>query len=128
MSTEFDRVVVKFRESLLQYKVTGQPVFKQQYENAEKWLNDYVGALQTNIQRDATYIDKFAKDYENTNPDLVKFSKEIAEARKKGPVLQDVYEGEKIARSEAPIDEGSYYTKAAVVGGILAIGAVASFL
>lgn len=128
MATEFDTVLRQFRTSLLEYKVTGQSVYKQQADIAEKWLKDYINTLNQTIQRDANYIDKFAKDYEKTNPELVKFKNEIAEARKKGPELQDVYEGEKEAQEETPVDEVSYYTKAAVVGGILALGAVVSFL
>ncbi len=128
MASEFDTVLRQFKTSLLEYKVTGQSAYKQQADVSEKWLKDYLNTLNQTIQRDANYIDKFAKDYEKTNPELVKFKNEIANARKEGPVLQDTYQAEKISQEERPIDEGSYYTKAAVVGGILAIGAVVSFL
>jgi len=113
---------------MLEYKVTGQAVFKQQADRTEKWLNDYIGTLNASIERDATFIDNFAKNYATTNPDLIKYKNEIAAAREKGPELQDVYEGEKEGQEEAPIDETPYYTKAAVVGGILALAAVVSFL
>lgn len=128
MATEFDRVLAQFRSNMLEYKVTGQTVFKQQADIAEKWLNDYISTLNASIQRDATFIDKFAKNYATTNPDLVKYKDEIAKAREKGPELQDVYEGEKESQEEIPIDETPYYTKAAAVGGILALAAVVSFL
>ena len=95
---------------------------------AEKWIRDYLGTLDKTIERDATYIDKFAKEYERTNPDLMKFKNEIAEARKEGPKLQDIYKAETIAAEEVPVDESGYYTKAAAVGGILALGAIVSFL
>ena len=128
MASEFDTVLRQFRTSLLEYKVTGQSVYRQQADIAEKWLKDYLNTLHQTIQRDANYIDTFAKNYENTNPELVKFKNEIAKARKQGPELQDVYEGEKESQEEPPIDETPFYTKAAAVGGILAIGAVLSFL
>jgi hypothetical protein len=128
MASEFDTVLRQFRTSLLEYKVTGQSAYKQQAEIAEKWLKDYLATLDKSIHNDANYIDKFAKNYENTNPELVRLKKEIANARKEGPVLQDVYEGEKRAKEEAPVDESMYYTKAAAVGGILALAAVVSFL
>jgi hypothetical protein len=128
MATEFDSVLRQYRTSMLEYKVTGQAVFKQQADRAEKWLNDYIGTLNASIERDATFIDNFAKNYETTNPDLIKYKNEIAAAREKGPELQDVYEGEKEGQEETPIDETPYYTKAAVVGGILALAAVVSFL
>ena len=128
MATEFDTVLRQFRTSLLEYKVTGQSVYKQQSQIAEKWLNDYLNTLNQTIQSDGNYIDRFAKNYENTNPELVKFKNEIANARKEGPILHDVYEGEKKSQEESPVDESAYYTKAAVVGGILALAAVISFL
>jgi hypothetical protein len=128
MATEFDSVLRQYRTSMLEYKVTGQAVFKQQADRTEKWLNDYIGTLNASIERDATFIDNFAKNYATTNPDLIKYKNEIAAAREKGPELQDVYEGEKEGQEEAPIDETPYYTKAAVVGGILALAAVVSFL
>jgi hypothetical protein len=128
MASEFETVLARYKSSLVDYKVTGQAIFKQQAESAEKWLNDYIGTLNKSIQSDAKFIDRFAKEYANTNPELVKYKKEIAEARKKGPELQDIYEGEKEVYAEPPIDESLYYTKAAVVGGILAVGAVVSFL
>ena len=113
---------------MLEYKVTGQAVFKQQADRAEKWLNDYISTLNASIERDATFIDKFAKNYATTNPDIVKYKNEIAHAREKGPELQDTYEGEKESQENQPVDETPYYTKAAVVGGILALAAVVSFL
>lgn len=128
MATEFDNVLRQFRTSLLEYKVTGQSIYKQQAERSEKWIKDYLNTLNRTIQSDANYIDRFAKNYEKTNPELIKFKNEIANARKEGPVLQDVYEGEKKAQEEPPVDESAYYTKAAVVGGILALAAVVSFL
>jgi len=128
MAAEFDMVLKQFKTSMLEYKVTGQAVFKAQADVAEKWLNDYIDALNGTIQRDATFIDTFAKNYSTTNSDMMKYKEEIAEARKKGPELQDVYDGEKESQKEVPIDETPYYTKAAVVGGILALGAVVSFL
>jgi arginine utilization protein RocB len=128
MATEFDRVLAQFKANTLEYKVTGQSVFKQQADIAEKWLNDYIGTLNDSIQRDASFIDNFAKSYATANPDMMKYKEEIAEARKKGPELQDVYEGEKETQDEQPIDETPFYTKAAVVGGILALAAVVSLL
>jgi hypothetical protein len=127
MASQFDLVLSYYKRSMLEYKVSGQVVFKQQAEGYEKWLKDYVNALNESIQRDGEFINRFAKNYENTNPELKKYSEEIANARIKGPELQDVYEGEQDMNAEPPIDESLYYTKAAAVGGILALGAVLSF-
>jgi uncharacterized membrane-anchored protein YhcB (DUF1043 family) len=128
MASEFDRVLQQYKTSLLEYKVTGQSAFKTQADNAERWLNDYITTLNRTIQQDANFIDNFAKEYATTNPELVKYTREIAEIRKKGPELQDIYEGEKRSQDEQPVEESQYYTKAAAVGGILALAAVVSFL
>jgi peptidoglycan hydrolase CwlO-like protein len=128
MTSEFDSVVTRYKLSLLEYKVTGQSTYKQQAEVAEKWLNDYLKALQQSIQSDSNFIDQFAKNYEKTNPELVKFQKEIAEARKQGPELNDLYEGELKTKEQVVRDDSMYYTKAAIIGGVLALGAVLSFL
>ena len=127
MTSEFESVVTRYKLSLLEYKVTGQSTYKQQAEVAEKWLNDYLKALQQSIQSDSNFIDQFAKNYEKTNPELVKFQKEIAEARKQGPELNDLYEGELKTKEEVVRDDSIYYTKAAIIGGVLALGAVLSF-
>ena len=128
MATEFNNVLNQYKASLLEYKVTGKTAFKQQAEVAEKWLKDYITTLDQTVQRDADYIDRFAKNYEKTNPELMRYAKEIEKARTEGPKLQDAYEGEKISQEESPLNEYMYYTKAAVIGGILALGAVVSFL
>ena len=128
MASEFETVLARYKASMTDYKVSGQSASKIQAESSERWLREYINALNTSIQNDATYIDRFAKEYENTNPELVKYKEEIAKARKKGPELQDIYEGEKEVYAEPPVDEYLYYTKAAVVGGILAVGAIISIL
>ena len=128
MTTEFDSVLTRYKLSLLEYKVTGQSTYKQQAEVAEKWLNDYLKTLEQSIQSDTNFIDQFAKNYEKTNPELAKFQKEIAEARKQGPELNDLYEGELKTKEEVVRDDSMYYTKAAIIGGVLALGAVLSFL
>lgn len=128
MTTEFDSVVTRYKLSLLEYKVTGQSTYKQQAEAAEKWLNDYLKGLQQSIQSDSNFINQFAKNYEKTNPELAKFQKEIAEARKQGPELNDLYEGELKTKEQVVRDDSMYYTKAAIIGGVLALGAVLSFL
>jgi hypothetical protein len=127
MTTEFDSVVTRYKLSLLEYKVTGQSTYRQQAEVAEKWLNDYLKGLQQSIQSDSSFIDQFAKNYEQTNPELVKFQKQIADARKQGPELNDLYEGELKTKEQVIHDDSIYYTKAAIIGGVLALAAVVSF-
>ena len=127
MASEFESVLTRYKLSLLEYKVTGQTTYKQQADVAEKWLNDHLKTLQQSIQTDSNFIDNFAKNYEKTNPELTKFQKEIADARQKGPKLDDLYQGELKSKEEIARDDSMYYTKAAIIGGVLALAAVVSF-
>jgi len=127
MMTEFERILDQYKSNLLEYKVTGKSDYKTRANTAEKWLKDYMDTLNKSVQNDAAYINKFVKEYENTNPDIIKFQKEIQNARKKGPELSDIYEGEKKVLAEEPVDETLFYTKAGAIGGILALAAVLSF-
>lgn len=123
----FESVLNQYKRSLVEYKATGQTIYKQQANQSEKWLKDYLTTLNRSIQNDSAYIDRFVKTYETTNPDLVKYKAEIEKAKTKGPELQDIYEGETMLKTQPEIDEPLFYTKAAVIGGVLAIGAVISF-
>lgn len=128
MSGSFNSVIDRYKKAMLEYKVTGQSFWKDEATRLEAWMNQYLMGLNGAIQRDANYINRFVNTYERTNPDLVKFTNDIKLARTKGPQLQDIYEGEQEVRKAVPVDDTVFYTKAAVIGGVLAIGAVASFL
>lgn len=124
---EFETKLEEYKANLLEFKVTGASEYKARADRAEKWVQDYIRTLRTSVQSDAAYISRFVKEYENANPDIVKFQKDIQEAREKGPELSDLYEGEKKVIVQEPVDESLFYTKVAAIGGILAIGAVAAF-
>jgi hypothetical protein len=125
---EFETKLEEYKANLLEFKVTGVSEYKTRADRAEKWVQDYIRTLRTSVQSDAAYISRFVKEYENANPDLVRFQKEIQEAREKGPELSDIYEGEKkVLPADTGVDQTLFYTKVAAIGGILAIGAVAAF-
>jgi hypothetical protein len=127
MATDFERILEQYKANLLEYKVTGRSDYKTRANTSEKWLRDYIATLNRSVQADAAYISRFVKEYEDTNPELIKFQKEIRNARTKGPELSDIYEGEQKVLTEEPVDETLFYTKVAAIGGILALAAVASF-
>jgi hypothetical protein len=127
MATEFEVILEQYKANLLEYKVTGRSDYKTRANTAEKWIRDYIATLNKSVEMDAAYINRFVKEYENTNPELIQFQKEIQNARKKGPELSDIYEGEQKVLPEDPVDETLFYTKVAAIGGILALAAVASF-
>ncbi len=125
---EFSKILEAYRTSLLEYKVTGNIAYKTAAENAKKFLDSRIASIRGASVQNARFIDDFVKRYKDTNPELVKMQAEIKQVQKKGPELQDIYEGELKEQKEQPIDESLYYTKAAVIGGLFALVAVMSFL
>jgi uncharacterized protein involved in exopolysaccharide biosynthesis len=129
MSTsEFTKILDVYQKALLEYKVTGNVAYKTSAENARKFLDSHIQSIRDATSQNATFIDDFVKRYKNTNPELVKMQAELKQVRKKGPELQDIYEGERKEQKEEPVDEYLYYTKAAIIGGLFALVAVLSFV
>lgn len=126
MAQDFDTVLALFKKNTVEYKVSGNSAYKVAAENAQKWLDEYVGALESAASTDSKYIDKFVKEYSNTNPELSKMQTQIKKVREEGPKLQDTLETERLAERDIPVDTTSYYVKAGVIGTALAIVAVAS--
>jgi hypothetical protein len=116
---EFDTILARYRQSLMEYKTTGNSAFKTQVELDKKWLNDYIRWLQGESDRQGKSIQTFVSQYQNTNPDLVQMQAQIKKVREEGPKLQDEYETGQEATKEEPLDFTMYYVK---VGLILGVG------
>jgi len=130
MSKDFDDILEAFKKHTLNYKLTGNSAYKIAAANAENWLEAYIKSIQDAAKGKANYIDKFVKDYAETNPELDKMTKQIKNVREKGPKLDDMLTTEREAdksEMEEPEDLTTYYVKAGVVGTVLAIVAVVSF-
>jgi hypothetical protein len=128
MAQDFETILNLYRKNILEYKVTGNSFYKTTAESSKKWLDEYIGTIQASAIADSKAVDAFVKNYANTNPELDKMQQQIKKVKTEGPKLQDVYETEKKAEKEPDVDVTIYYTKAAVIGGVLAIAAVVSFL
>lgn len=119
----FDIVLARYQRNLTDYKVTGNAGLKPAVDMDKTWLDSYVASLDQRSRAHQTYIQKFMRDYENTNPDLVEMQDKLKEIRAKGPVLQDAYETEKQAEQEEqdePMDYTPYYVKAGLIVGVAA--------
>lgn len=121
---DFEGVLTRYRQNLTDYKVTGNTALKTIVEGDRTWLDDYVTSLEQKSRQQQDYIQKFMKDYQNTNPELVEMQGKLKEIREKGPVLQDAYETEKQAAEEEPIDFTPYYVKAGLIVGVAAVVAL----
>lgn len=119
----FESILARYQQNLTEYKATSNAALKTIVDVDKKWLDDYIESLEKTSQQQQSFIQKFMKDYQNTNPDLVEMQKKLKEIRVKGPILQDAYETEKQARKEGevPEDYTSYYVKAGLIVGVATV-------
>jgi hypothetical protein len=120
---DFNTVLARYQQNLTEYKVTNNASLKPAVDADKKWLDSYVASLEHRSQQQQGFIQKFMKDYQNTNPDLIEMQKKLKEIREKGPVLQDAYETEKQAKEEekVPVDYTSYYVKGGLIVGVATV-------
>ena len=123
---DFDTVLNRYRQNLTDYKVTGTSALKTAVDTDKAWLDSYVAALEQKSQQQQTFIQKFTAEYQRTNPELTEMQAKMKEIREKGPQLQDIYETEKQANEEEPVDLTPYYIKGGLVVGVAAVLAVLS--
>jgi hypothetical protein len=126
MDPEFEKMLGKFKTSMLEYKVSGSTSARESALVFKKWLDEYIITLNKAAEKDTTYITNFVKEYSNTNPELVKMHDQLRKVREQGPKLQDTLETEQLAEKEVPVDMTSYYVKFGLLGTVLAIAAVAA--
>jgi murein tripeptide amidase MpaA len=120
----FESVLTRYQQNLTDYKVTGNAGLKPVVDADKTWLDSYVASLEQKSRQQQDFIQKFMRDYQNTNPELVQMQAKLKEIREKGPVLQDAYETEKQATEEEPIDFTPYYVKAGLIVGVAAVVAL----
>ena len=118
---DFETVLTRYQQNLTDYKVTGNAGLKPVVDMDKTWLDSYVESLNKRSEQQQDSIQKFMKDYQNTNPELVEMQGKMKEIREKGPVLQDLYETEKQAEEQEPIDFTPYYVKAGLIVGVGAV-------
>ena len=121
---DFNTILARYRQSLTEYKTTGNSSFKTQVELDKKWLNDYIRWLQGESDRQGKSIQDFVARYQDTNPELVKMQAQMKKVKEDGPKLQDEYATGKEATEEEPTDFTSYYIKVGLIlglGGLIAV-------
>ena len=128
MDANYQTMLNRFQSNYLDYKLTGQESYKVQYLAAENWLNRYIQTLQQTKQQNNSFIQQFTNEYATTNKDIVDAQGTLKMVKEKGPELQDTYETLKEVNEDVPTDYSQYYTKALVLGGLLAIVGVLNAL
>lgn len=126
--SEFEKTLELYKKNLVEYKVSGNAAYKVASDTAKKWLDDYLKFLEDRAEKNKKEIQEFVDNYDKSDAELASLKKDMREIREKGPELQIMYETEKEAEVGVEVDYTSYYAKGAVLVGVIALVAVASFI
>ena len=127
--SNFQSALEMYRTNYLEYKLTGETAYKEAYERAQAVIEEYLQNLQKRVNNDASYVDRFVKDYANANQTLMDLRDKSQQIQKAGPVLQDQYIAQKrLAESNPKIDYSAYYVKAGIIVVALGMAYVGSIL
>jgi hypothetical protein len=122
--TDFERTLELYQTNLTQFKLSGNEGLKTAADKSKKWLDDYVTTLKKQTEDGEKEIQAFVSEY-STDKDMAKLKTDMTEIREKGPKLQTIYETEHEAQKAKPVDFSLYYTKGAILGGVMALAVVA---
>jgi chromosome segregation ATPase len=131
MSTtrSFDQTLELYKTNLVEYKASGNTAYKTASDTAKVWLDDYIRTMQENADKSKEEIESFIENYGKSDEELASLKTDMSEIREKGPELQTLYETERNAIPPAEeVDYTMYYTKGAVLAGVIALVAVGSFI
>jgi hypothetical protein len=123
---DFTTVLNRFKSNLTEYKATGNSAYRTAIDTDKAWLDAYIGSLQAQSLQQQNAIQRFVANYEQTNPELVQMQKQMKEIQEEGPKVQDLYETEKEATKEEPVDYSTYYVKAGLIVGVGALALLVS--
>jgi chorismate mutase len=124
--SDFQKTLDMYKTNLVQYKVSGNAAFKVAADTAKTWLDEYISDLESSVDKNGQDIKDFVESRAKSDQEIAKLKKDMATIRKEGPELQMIYETEREAQKEEPIDYTMYYTKGAVLAGIAGLVVVAS--
>lgn len=122
---EVEKILNDYKTNLLGYKVTGSVAYKQAYETHKSWLDNYRLTLQSVIQNNNNVINKYTKEYRNTNPEITTMQNQIKMIKQKGPELEDEISAiQERNQSENEVDWTPFYSKLGVIGALVVVAAV----
>lgn len=128
-TSDFGQAVEIFKYNYIQYRTTGKTHYRDAYENAQKWIEDYLSRVNTNIEKSGTEIKDFMTKYASSGSEIGDLGASLKEIRRDGPALQNKYETiKRIQAEESKPDYTAYYVKGGIAAALLGVGAVVSFL
>lgn len=128
--SEFEKTLELYKKNVVEYKVSGNAAYKVASDTAKKWLDDYLKSMEDKANTNKKEIEEFVKNYDKNDEELASLKKDMREIREQGPELQIMYETEKEADVEGglEVDYTTYYSKGAVLLGVIGLIAVSSFI
>lgn len=122
---EVEKILNDYKTNLLGYKVTGSVAYKQAYQAQKTWLDTYSKSLQTVIQNNNNIINKFTREYRNTNPEITTMQNQIKMIKQKGPQLEDEITAiQERNQYENEVDWTPFYSKLGVIGALVGVAVV----
>jgi hypothetical protein len=123
--TSIPQALQYLQDNLLEYKMTGNDMYKTAYDGTKRWIDTYIATLNTQVARDADGISSQITSYETATPELAKSQADFQAVKAEGPKLENTYLTIKKQMDQAtgaPTDSGTY-VKGAIAAG-LGLGAL----
>jgi len=123
--TSIPQALQYLQDNLLEYKMTGNDMYKTAYDGTKRWIDNYIATLNTQVARDADGISSQITSYETATPELAKSQADFQAVKAEGPKLENTYLTIKKQMDQAtgaPTDSGTY-VKGAIAAG-LGLGAL----
>jgi hypothetical protein len=125
--TSIPQALQYLQENLLEYKMTGNSLYRTAYDGTKRWIDAYIATLNTQLARDADGISSQIASYETATPDLAKSQADFQAVKTNGPKVEDAYltikkQMDHHTGADAPSDTSTYVKGAIAVG--LGLGAI----
>jgi len=126
--TSIPQALQYLQDNLLEYKMTGNSLYRTAYDGTKRWIDAYIATLNTQIARDADSITSQIASHESANPDLTKSLADFQAVKTNGPKVEDTYltikkQMDHHTGADAPSSDTSTYVKGAIAAGLI-VGAL----
>lgn len=120
--TSIPQALQYLQDNLLEYKMTGNDMYKTAYDGTKRWIDSYIASLNTQLARDADGISSQITSYDSAAPELAKSQADFQAVKTNGPKVEDTYltikkQMDHRLGADAPA-ETSTYVKGAIAAGL----------
>lgn len=118
------RILDQMRNTLLEYKMTGDSRYKTAYQGLKAWMDRYVTTLNTQLEQEADAITAEVNTYRTANTELARTQTDFRRVQREGPEVENTYLTLKRQVDERPEpDQTSFYVKVGIAVGLI-VGAI----